>query len=109
MKSSMGEIEFRADYILQNVCVSEDEIGKANEAICNMIIEIRDTMDIQIRNSTRSRLMCYWMLLNDIQSRYSEDKEVKRPEETHGEKSEEMLQDEFEDGMRGLERDKDKI
>ena len=53
--------------------------------------------------------MCYWMLLNDIQSRYSEDKEVKRPEETHGEKSEEMLQDEFEDGMRGLERVKDKI
>lgn len=84
MKSSM---EIRVDYILQNVGVSEDEIGKTNEAIHSMIIEIRDAMDIQIRNSTRNRLMCYWMLLNDIQSRYSEDKEAKRPEETQEEKS----------------------
>ncbi|WP_205151230.1 hypothetical protein [Mediterraneibacter glycyrrhizinilyticus] len=106
MKSSM---EIRVDYILQNVGVSEDEIGKTNEAIHSMIIEIRDAMDIQIRNSTRNRLMCYWMLLNDIQSRYSEDKEARRPEETQEEKSEEMSQDKFEDEMRGLERVKDKI
>ena len=97
----MDKVILTVDYILKNTGVPDSEIGKANEKIHNVIIEIRDTMNAQLQDNMKNRLMSYRMLLNDMQTVHSEDKCQKM--------SGEMPADEFEEEMRGLERIKDKI